>query len=151
MIIHIDGKDYLLPQHVEDRLLSQFYQLFAELYMSPMIPQPVRLMMKPLARKELQKQEEKLNREGLNGKAVRPVDGEDPALRFLELEVGKFRGEGKLKDVTLHIGTEGDSATISAFSISLPRPTQAGGQDTARGDIGVGKDNGGKAARHWGR
>jgi hypothetical protein len=136
MKIHIDGKDYILTQEVEDRLLGQFYQMFVNLYSSPLVPAPLRLAIKPLARNELQKKEKELNHQGLDGRAVRPPQGTDPALWFLQLEMNKFRGEGKLRDVTLYIDTETDSSTISAFSLSVSDQSQGGGSDTPGGYLG---------------
>ena len=140
MKIHIDGRYYDLPQDVEDRLLGQLYHFFAQIYVSDFVPKPLRLAMKPLARHELESREKAMNKAGLDGKVVRPVDGGDPALRVVELELGKLRGQGKLKDVVLHIQTEADT-TISAFAVSIPNPHQAGGFDTTGGNQGERQDD----------
>ena len=144
MKIHIDGRYYDLPQEVEDRLLSQFYLLFANLYMSEIIPKALRIAVKPIARHELEKKEKALNQVGYDGKVVRPINGGDPALRFLELEIGKLRGEGKLKDVILHIQTEADAATISAFAVSIPRQGESRGFDTSGRDAWERQDSSGE-------
>lgn len=147
MKLHIDGKFYELPQEVEDKLLLQFYVLLSQIYVSDAIPKGLRLAIKPLARHELEKKEKELNRAGYDGKVVRPAPGSDPALRLMELELGKLRGEGKLKDVTLYVSTETDSSTISALSLSIAGEGESGGSDTARGYIGERQDNSGEDAR----
>lgn len=151
MKIHIDGKYYELPQEVEDRLLGQFYHFLAQIYVSDMVPKALRLAVKPIARHELEKQEKALNKAGYDGKLVRPVDGGDPALRLMELELGKLRGEGKLKGVILDIQTETDTSTISAFAVSIPNPSQGGGFNPTRGDQGIRQDGGGETPRSGSR
>lgn len=146
MKVHINDVLYDIPQEVEDRLLSQFYHLFAHIYTSEMVPKPLRLAIKPIARHELESREKALNKAGYDGKSVRPVNGGDPALRVIELELGKLRGEGKLKDVILHVQTESESATISAFALSIPNPSEGGRLNTIGGYQGIGQDGSGETS-----
>lgn len=122
-----------MPREVENRLIGQFYQLLSQIYMSEAVPKALRIAVKPVARHELVKQEKALNKAGYNGKLVRPAPGADPALRVIELELGKMQEEGKLQNVSLYISTETDSATIDNLSLSITSESEGGGSFSSAG------------------
>lgn len=138
MLIDIDGRVISIPPHIEAKIMLQLYAILAEKHSQ--LDTPTRLLLKPLFRHQLKKLEQELNKLGKDGKAVRPREGEDPALRYAQLMFAT--AQEVMKDAILLIDAEGAGDSVTAFALSIPNPGQGGGQISLSGNVGIGQDVG---------
>lgn len=119
MIIDVDGHLLVVPDHIEAKWFEQFYQIAMDMFLKQ-LPKPIRMGLKPFARNELLKLEQRMNAAGKDGKAIRPVDGAEPSLHYLKVMLNSV--QVGMKDALVVIDSDPETHQVEAFNMSLPNP-----------------------------